>query len=453
MVCIMSEQFIIQPTPKQQLFLESEADILMFGGQVAGGKSWSLLLDCLGLNDPINGPRIKLSYYRALVIRKQYSHLIDLIDKSKQIFPKIDSGAIFNNSEMFWTFSSGAIVRFVYIDTILDTEKIIGAEAAWIGFDEISLYPNDKVFRFAMSRLRSANGLKCYMRCTANPSRFPWLKNMFRINDVGDSTDFFVETPTSNGNTIKKHIQYIQAKLSDNPHISSEYAAGLYLLSEEDRKALLDGMWNSYSLIEGSIYKQELEILYKENRYCRVPLQKEFDIYAAFDLGKRDSTAVTIFQKCGLEYHVIDYFEDTFKDITFYIAWLKNNENPEYKNAHIILPHDSKQQHIEAKETTYEIVKKAFGNVTVLPRANSVETDIDCVRRKFKHIFIDKKLTRLTECLTNYKRKKNEILNVYEGIIHDEFSNGADSFRYMCVFEKEEPVVLEMGYYAPFSGI
>jgi len=83
------------PTAKQAEFLASDDDICGMMGGAGSGKSYIMLWDALGLNDTINGPRIYLPYYRALLYRKQYKQLSELIDKSKQIYPLVDPGAVF----------------------------------------------------------------------------------------------------------------------------------------------------------------------------------------------------------------------------------------------------------------------------------------------------------------------------------------------------------------------
>jgi len=215
----------------------------------------------------------------------------------------------------------------------------------------------------------------------------------------------------------------------------------LMMLPEDDRNALLYGDWNAYSRVEGSIYGKELEKFYKENRYCRVPLQRGFDTFASFDIGRNDTTAIIIFQIVGKERHIIESFENNFEDITFYIDILKQKG---YENAHIILPHDAKQHRIETKNSVFDTVSQAFKNVTVLDRIG-IEEGIDNSRRNFQNIYIDsEKNVRLLECLTSYRRKHNPILNTYGEPIHDEFSNFADSFRYMNLFEKKEVVKLTL---------
>lgn len=329
----------------------------------------------------------------------------------------------------------------MYFEDITQVEAIQGRELHWCGCDEMGQYHDDRIFRYCLSRLRSSQGLKCFYRATSNPSRYKWLKDTFRIGPLGESTKFEVESILSDGTKFTKTFQYIQAMLKDNPYLDKTYEAQLMMLPEDDRNALLYGDWNAYSRVEGSIYGKELEKFYKENRYCRVPLQRGFDTFASFDIGRNDTTAIIIFQIVGKERHIIESFENNFEDITFYIDILKQKG---YENAHIILPHDAKQHRIETKNSVFDTVSQAFKNVTVLDRIG-IEEGIDNSRRNFQNIYIDsEKNVRLLECLTSYRRKHNPILNTYGEPIHDEFSNFADSFRYMNLFEKKEVVKLTL---------
>lgn len=430
----------IVPTDKQQEFLASNADICLYSGGAGSGKSYAILIDSLGLNDEKFGPRVLLKHYRALIYRKQYSHLSDLIDKSKLLFKIACPTAIYNSSEMVWKFPSGAQIHFSYFDNFSDVDKIQGKEYAAIYCDELGQYPDDKVMRYTLSRLRSAHGLKCYFRATSNPSRYKWMRNTFRINSVGDSTCFYIDTDLGEGKKTRKKIQYIQAMLSDNPYLGDEYKSQLMLLPEDERNALLYGRWDAYDLVDGAIYKKELQKFYFEKRYTNIPFDSSHDYYAAFDLGRNDTTAIILFHMAGKEIQIFDYFENKDEDITFYIDWLTNNG---YKDANIILPHDAKQKRIEFKNSVFQTVSNSFKSVKVLERIG-IEEGIDCARRKFDHVYINKtKCERLIECLTMYRRKHNAALDIYTEPLHDGYSNGADAFRYACLVEPVEKFVFD----------
>lgn len=428
--------FVITPTEKQLRFFSSDADICVYGGSAGSGKSWALLIDALGLNDEKFGPRILLSHYRALIYRKQYSHLSDLIDKSKDIYKKICPKAVYNSTEMVWRFPSGSQVQFTYLDTVQDCDKIQGKEYQYIGAEEISQYNTDKVMRYCLSRLRSAYGLKCYFRGTCNPSRYKWLRQTLKIDNEGNSTSFFVDTDIDDvknpGQKIKKHIEFISARLIDNPHLGDEYKSQLMLLPEDERNALLYGRWDAYDSVDGAIYKKEVEKMYYEKRFCKVVFKKDTPYHAVFDLGYNDTTAIIFFHMFNNEKYIFDYYENRGEDINFYIDWMKAKG---YTEANIHLPHDANQHKIESKHSIFETMKKHFKNVEVVKKL-SIEEGIDIVRRSFDKIYFSNTSTeRLLECLSNYRRKYNPYLDIYGDPLHDAYSNGADVMRYLCIIE------------------
>lgn len=423
----------IIPTPKQQEFLSSNADVCLMGGGAGSAKSFALLLDSLGLNDAKFGPRYRLPYYRALIYRKQFKHLNDLIDKSKNMFPLFDKGAIFTSTNMTWRFSSGAEIQFMYFEDMSQVEAIQGRELAWIGCDELGQYKDDKIFRYCLSRLRSSQGLKCYYRCTSNPSRYRFIRDTFKINDKGDSTSHIETYTLADGSTVTRKFQYLKAMLYDNPHLGNDYEAQLMLLPDDERRALLEGDWAAYDITEASVYANEYRQLEKENRITTVRYQPGFDVYAVFDLGFGDYTSVIIFQICGKEYQIIESFESNGKGIDWYISEVKGKG---YQNIKYILPHDAKQGSIQTGITTEKTVINMVGesNVSVLEKLG-IRAGIDQVRRIFPYMYVDKtKNENLIEAMKCYEYEFDSRRNVYGSPKHDQFSHMADALRYMCAY-------------------
>jgi phage terminase large subunit len=437
------------------LYSSEERDgplVFKIGGHqnaVGGGKSFALLLDACGLNDNA-GPRIGMSHYRALLVRRQYNHLTDLIDKSKQIYPYIDSGAIFNHSELCWKFSSGAQIRLDYFENITQAEaKLIGKEFSFLAIDEVQLYETDEVVRFCQSRLRSPNGLKCYFRASCNPGKNKWLQNFFRIPTDGSSTKFIVENVMPNGKTSKTSVRYIQSKLTDNPYLGEEYMEKLMMLNEADREALINGIWGTYATTEAMVYKKEYSQLYNEHRITSVLYQTGHDVYAAFDLGIGDNTSVIVFQICGKEYHILESFEHNGVSIDWYVAELKAKG---YTDCHIILPHDAGQRSLQTGNTMEEKLKSFFQKVSVLPRTG-IEDGIQDVRTLFPYIWIDKtKNEPLLQAIMNYERKHNTKTDLYEDPIHNKYSHMADALRYVCVYKPVKKVKTDFSRFERTGG-
>ena len=402
---------------------------------LGGGKTFALLIDALGLNEP-QGPRIGMWHYRALIYRKQYSHLTDLIDKSKQIYPHIDRGAKFNHSELVWTFTAGAQIRFDYFENITQAEgKLIGKEFAAIYCEELGLFETDDVLKFCQTRLRSPHGLKCYFRASCNPSKNAWLQKFFRIPNDGSSTKFILESELPDGSIANTTIKYIQSKLNDNPHLGREYLEKLSMLDEADRQALINGVWGSYIITDAMVYRFEYQSLLKENRLTTVRYEQGHDVYAAFDLGFGDNTSVIIFQIVGKEIHIIESFQSSGILIDWYADEIKRRG---YKDATIILPHDAKQHSLETGKTIENKMKLFFTNVTVLERLG-IEDGIAEVKRKFPYIYIDKtKNEELTEAITAYEREYNAKIDLYGGPLHNKASHFADALRYCCVYTPEK---------------
>jgi hypothetical protein len=98
----------IRPSPKQERFLESLADICIYGGGAGSGKSWALLLEPLY--------HVKNSGFHAVIFRRTYPQITQpggLWDQSCKVYPQM--GATPNQTDMKWKFPSGATVRFAHL--------------------------------------------------------------------------------------------------------------------------------------------------------------------------------------------------------------------------------------------------------------------------------------------------------------------------------------------------
>ena len=83
------------PTPKQEEFLSSPFDELLYGGSAGGGKSDALLIDALGLNQGA----LNWNRYKAILFRKTFPELSELVDRSKAIYPLIMPGADYSKTD------------------------------------------------------------------------------------------------------------------------------------------------------------------------------------------------------------------------------------------------------------------------------------------------------------------------------------------------------------------
>lgn len=255
----MMETLDIRPQPKQETFLQSPADITIFGGGAGGGKTYAILLEPLyHMDNPDFG---------AVVFRRTMPEITKekgLWDESAALYPLF--GATPNLNDRRWTFPSGARVSFSHMQYESDLAAWRGAQIALIEFDQLETF-TEQQFWYMLSRNRSTSGVKPYIRATCNPEP-GWLANLldwwldadgYAIPDRAGKLRWFVRTDagivwgessaslaTEYPDTPPKSLTFIPADIYDNQILMSKdpgYLANLKGLPLVDRERLLNGNW------------------------------------------------------------------------------------------------------------------------------------------------------------------------------------------------------------------
>ena len=79
-----------------------------------------------------------IPYYKAIILRKTFPQLAELIDKTLNYYPRIYPGARYNGSSHTWTFQSGAKIIFGSMQYAKDKIKYQGQAYDFIAFDELT---------------------------------------------------------------------------------------------------------------------------------------------------------------------------------------------------------------------------------------------------------------------------------------------------------------------------
>ena len=227
------ENVIFAPNegPQTEFLAAAETDVL-YGGAAGGGKSYAMLVDPLRY--------AHRAAHRALIIRRSMPELRELIDKSRELYPKAFPGCKYREVEKLWNFPSGAKIEFGFLERDADVYRYQGQAYSWIGFDEITHLPTEFSWNYLASRLRTTDSeIVPYMRCTANPGGVGahWVKNRYILPSEPDTS--FVG---KDGLTRK----FIPARLEDNPFLAMDgrYEKMLKALPPTQRKQLLEGNWD-----------------------------------------------------------------------------------------------------------------------------------------------------------------------------------------------------------------
>lgn len=302
-----------QPQPKQAAFMARSEYECLYGGAAGGGKSDALLAEALR--------QVHIPHYRAIIFRKTYPQLSELIDRSRAIYSAAFPRARYNQTEHCWTFPNGAKIYFGSMQYTKDRINYQGKRYDFIAFDELTHFTWDE-YSYMFSRNRpSGPGTRVYMRASTNPGGIGhgWVKDRFitvapPLTPVVDA----YEVPDPSGKLIQlsRRRIFVPSTVFDNQALlrnDPNYLANLAMLPEAERNALLYGSWDSF---DGQVFREWRNDPqhYDDQRWTHVidpfPIPRHWRIYRGFDFGYAKPFAVGWFavDEDGRIYHIKEYY-------------------------------------------------------------------------------------------------------------------------------------------------
>lgn len=224
---------------------------------------------------------------------------------------------------------------------------------------------------------------------------------------------------------------------SDNPWFPETLKMEKDALKERDLNAY-NQVWEGMCRrsVDGAIFGNEMQQAENNGRLTSVPYDPTKPVHAVCDLGWSDATAWWFVQFIGMETRLIRYFEGSQRTMTSYLAQLQTFS---YVYDTIWLPHDAENKTLAAAgRTIEEIVRGAGFKTSVMPRVPVVDS-INAARTIFPNLWFDRdNCADGLNCLRHYRYEVDpESGQFSKSPLHDQYSHGADAFRYIALMIKE----------------
>ncbi len=181
---------------------------------------------------------------------------------------------------------------------------------------------------------------------------------------------------------------------------------------------------------EGTYFGRIMQELWANKQICDVPYDKEALVNTAWDLGKKDPTAIWFFQVIGEKVRVINYYENHGEGMSHYIRHIKKLP---YDYGYHYGPHDLGM--VGTGVEIYDTASRLGIEFKKLKRERRVDDGIERVRGVLPRCWFDKvKCEHGINALEDYHSEYNEKNEVYAvNPAHTWSSHAADSFRYLSM--------------------
>jgi len=267
----------VRPQPGPQVTaLQSSADILIYGGQAGGGKTWLLCAEPLR--------RIHNAGFRAIIFRRTYPQIMGgggIWEEANALYRPLKA-KMREGDKLDAAFPSGATVEFGHLQHEKTKYDHQGKQYTLIAFDELTHFTESQFF-YLLSRNRSTCGFKPYVRATCNPDAGSWVAGFISwwigddgypiaertgalryfvrheddTLDWGDSKEELIERHPLITTDLILSVTFVPATLDDNKILMEKdpgYKAKLMSMPRVERMRLLGGNWR---ISEGSIIDLE----------------------------------------------------------------------------------------------------------------------------------------------------------------------------------------------------
>lgn len=236
----------------------------------------------------------------------------------------------------------------------------------------------------------------------------------------------------------KRYAYVVKVNYYDNKWFPPDLRREMELLKVNAPTTYLE-VWEGYTkqTLDGAIYTDELRQTLLDGRRGKVKYDPTKPVFTFWDLGHSDRTAIWFIQRVGMEYNVINYYENRLKKLPHYLEHMKSLN---YNYGTVYMPHDADNETLSARSIA-NLTRAAGYKVVVVKRPSKKALGINAVRTIFELCNFDEENTKDGwQCLSRYAYKVDEDTgNFSKEPDHDTpWSHGADAFQTFALHLKTE---------------
>lgn len=270
----------------------------------------------------------------------------------------------------------------------------------------------------------SAHSLRMLRPTIRKPDSELWFSWNPRFKSDAVDTFFRIAPP--------KEAFCVRVSWKDNPWFPDVLRADM--ISDFERTPeMAHHVWDGgYEIAaEGSYYGKDILLADQEARITEVPYDRSTPVYSAFDLGIGDSTAIWLFQRVGVEWHFLKYYENHGVGIDHYIDWIKGQP---YLIEENVLPFDAEARELQTGKSRHQFMMDRGMVCSIVPK-HAIADGIAAVRVMLGHAWFDRDgCSEGLDSLRTYRSEFSEKNQVYAlRPLHDSSSHGADAMRYAAM--------------------
>jgi hypothetical protein len=191
---------------------------------------------------------------------------------------------------------------------------------------------------------------------------------------------------------------------------------------------------------EGSYYGKQIQAARDDNRICKLNIIPDIAVDTAWDIGIGDSTSIFFIQRTkSNNINVVHYYENQGEGLHHYLNYLSNwKEKKKVIFGSHFVPHDMRVKEFSSGELRIDTARRLGYEMQVVAN-HRVEEGIQAVRALLPSCNFDEKESKNgIKALDFYRKKWNDVLKVYyDEPLHDQYSHGADAFRYLAMGIKQ----------------